>query len=101
MVRDGLMPVHLPDVTALRRFASVDRPYYYCCDGNNHVAFDAERRIRSQYLRSVVGVMLGLVDPEWDWSLVIRKDFLRATMIATQGWRERLRRGVSAPTVPG
>ncbi|MEV4497082.1 hypothetical protein AB0J84_15445 [Micromonospora arborensis] len=101
MVRDGLIPIQLSDITALRRFAAVDRPYYYCCDGNAHIAFDAERRIRSQYLRSVVGVMLGLADPEWDWSLVIRKDFLRATMIATQGWHERLAGGVSASAVRG
>nr|MDT0660925.1 hypothetical protein [Micromonospora sp. DSM 115978] len=88
IVRDGLGPVRLPDFTALRRFAAADQPYYYCFDGDNHVAFDAQRRVRSQYLRSVVGALFGIADPEWDWSLVVRKNLLRATMIATQGWRE-------------
>ncbi|ASW53762.1 hypothetical protein [Plantactinospora sp. KBS50] len=97
MARDGLTGVELPDFTALRRFAAADRPYYYCCDGNSHVLFDAERRIRSQYLRSVVGIMLGMTDPEWDWSVVIRKDFLRATMVATRDWRRRLMPGAGAP----
>ncbi|WBB75570.1 hypothetical protein O7602_08695 [Micromonospora sp. WMMD1128] len=101
MARDGLTRVELPDFTGLQRFAAADRPYYYCGDGSTHIVFDAQRRVRSQYLRSVVGAMLGMADPEWDWSVVIRKDLLRATLIATQGWQERLVGGVAAPGVRG
>ncbi|RIW47982.1 hypothetical protein D3H59_08935 [Micromonospora endophytica] len=100
IARDGLVAVPLPDFTALRQFAAADRPYYYCCYGDSsHVAFDAQRRVRAQYLRSAVGAMLGIPDPEWDWSLVIRKNLLRATMVATQGWRERLAKVPTAPAV--
>ena len=97
MARDGLTGVELSDFTGLQRFATADRPYYYCGDGTTHIAFDAERRIRSQYLRSVVGAMLGMADPEWDWSVVIRKNLLQATMIATQGWHERIAGEAPAP----
>jgi diadenosine tetraphosphate (Ap4A) HIT family hydrolase len=91
LIGDGLIATQLPDFTALRRFAVADHPYYYCClDGDTHLVFDAQRRIRAQYLRSAVGTVLGIADPEWDWSVVIRKDLLRATMTATNGWRERL-----------
>ncbi|WP_326553091.1 HIT family protein [Micromonospora sp. NBC_01813] len=87
---DGLSAIRLPDFTALRRFAETDRPYFYCTDGDDHVAFDAQRRIRPQYLRSVAGALLGIAEPEWDWSLVVRRHLLRATMIATAGWHEQL-----------
>ncbi|MFY1650709.1 hypothetical protein ACN27J_07415 [Solwaraspora sp. WMMB762] len=91
ITRDGLSAIRLPDFTALRRFAESDRPYFYCADGDTtHVAFDAQRRIRSQYLRSVAGTLLGIAEPEWDWSLVVRRHLLRATMIATAGWQEQL-----------
>ncbi|MEH0826778.1 hypothetical protein [Micromonospora sp. CPCC 205554] len=101
MACDGLAGIELSDFTGLRRFATADRPYYYCGDGSMHIAFDAERRIRSQYLRSVVGAMLGMADPEWDWSVVIRKNLLRATMIATQGWQARIVSSLSAPPLQG
>lgn len=90
ITRDGLSAIRLPDFTALRSFAETDRPYYYCADGDNHVAFEAHHRIRSQYLRSVAGTLLGIAEPEWDWSLVVRKHLLRATMTATAGWQEQL-----------
>ncbi|MFY1636218.1 hypothetical protein ACN27F_23575 [Solwaraspora sp. WMMB335] len=38
----------------------------------------------------MAGALLGIADPEWDWSLVVRKNLLRATMIATAGWHEHL-----------
>lgn len=91
IVGDGLSAIRLPDFTALQRFAESDRPYFYCADGDTtHVAFDAQRRIRPQYLRSVAGALLGIAEPEWDWSLVVRKHLLRATMTATVGWQEQL-----------
>lgn len=97
MVGDGLVAARLPDFGALQRFSLADHPYYYCHpDEDTHLAFDAQHRIRTQYLRSVVGALLGIADPEWDWSVVIRKDLLRATMIATNGWREQLAGGLPA-----
>ncbi|MFY1699615.1 HIT domain-containing protein [Solwaraspora sp. WMMA2101] len=90
ITRDGLSAIRLPDCTALRSFAETDRPYYYCADGDNHVAFEAHHRIRSQYLRSVAGTLLGIPEPEWDWSLVVRRHLLRATMTATAGWHQQL-----------
>ncbi|MFV2088887.1 hypothetical protein [Micromonospora sp. LOL_021] len=38
---DGLSAIRLPNLTALRRFAEADQPYFYCADGDNHVAFEA------------------------------------------------------------
>lgn len=100
MIRDGLAAVRLSDFTDLKQFAAADQPYYYCYDGANHLVFDAQRRIRSQYLRSVVGAHLGIPEPEWDWSVVVRKDLLRETMTATRGWREYLSRGLAETTAP-
>jgi diadenosine tetraphosphate (Ap4A) HIT family hydrolase len=39
-----------------------------------------------QYLRSIVGSILEIETPEWDYSLVTRKDHLRLTMRMTASW---------------
>ncbi|GAA3339492.1 hypothetical protein GCM10020358_23490 [Amorphoplanes nipponensis] len=50
----------------------------------------ADRTIRPQYLRSVVGRMLDIPDPEWDWSVVVRRHLMRETMRLTSGWAHEL-----------
>jgi diadenosine tetraphosphate (Ap4A) HIT family hydrolase len=42
---------------------------------------------KRQYLRSVVGSVLSIEDPEWDYALVVRKSYLRATMNLAGSWR--------------
>jgi len=42
--------------------------------------------MRSQYLRSVVGEIIGIPDPLWDYSLVIRKELLRDTVEIASRW---------------
>jgi len=41
---------------------------------------------KRQYLRSVVGSVLSIEDPEWDYALVVRKSHLRATMNLACSW---------------
>ncbi|MEV5088691.1 hypothetical protein ACWEQ5_30280 [Streptomyces griseoincarnatus] len=46
--------------------------------------------MRSQYLRSVVGRLLGIPDPLWDYALVVRRELLRETMTLTRSWGDVL-----------
>jgi hypothetical protein len=39
-----------------------------------------------QYLRSILGRVLSIDDPEWDYALVVRKDYLRETMSRARLW---------------
>ncbi|MFC3455335.1 HIT family protein [Amycolatopsis speibonae] len=57
--------------------------------GKNRVYLPTGRQKR-QYLRSVVGAVLSIEDPEWDYAVVMRKDSLRQTMRMVDSWRRRL-----------
>ena len=88
MERDGLEPINLKGHEQLAEYATVDRPYYYCSYGTVHTLYFPRRRMRSQYLRSVSGEVLGIDEPLWDYSLVVRKDYLRETMRLVADWTE-------------
>ncbi|GAA3348927.1 hypothetical protein GCM10020358_69250 [Amorphoplanes nipponensis] len=90
IVNDGLKPARIQTFEDLHRYASANQSYYYCSDGNSHDVFVADRTIRPQYLRSVVGRMLDIPDPEWDWSVVVRRHLMRETMRLTSGWAHEL-----------
>lgn len=41
---------------------------------------------KRQYLRSIVGAVLAIEDPEWDYAVVMRKEELRRTMRMVDHW---------------
>lgn len=45
---------------------------------------------KRQYLRSVVGTVLSIEDPEWDYAVVMRKEVLRETMRMVDYWPVKL-----------
>jgi diadenosine tetraphosphate (Ap4A) HIT family hydrolase len=83
--------------TELRRFSdlnehSVGRNAYYLIAGagagvNAINIFQPQRSMPRQYIRSVIGRNLGMVDPEWDYALFPRPDLLRETLRRTNSWR--------------
>ena len=85
VAKDGLTYVDLRDLSDLTA-AAAGNSYYYVSDGNIHRIYRIDRTLPQQYMRSVVGRILGIPDPQWDWALVIRKEHLRTTMRATTEW---------------
>jgi len=82
---DGLVPTVLTDRKQLAIFN--DAPYFLCLfDGELHV-YRARNPMRNQYLRSVVGNIVGIDDPLWDYALVTRTELLRETVARTSIWR--------------
>ena len=80
MRRDELELTALGDITSWTEIAETPRPYLLCSDGERSLVTFPSARVRRQYLRSAAAEMLGIPDPEWDWSLVVRKDLLRNTV---------------------
>lgn len=80
MRRDRLELTVLPDHTGWTEIADTPRPYLLCSDGESSVVTFPPERVRRQYLRSAAAEVLGIPDPQWDWSLVIRRDLLRRTV---------------------
>jgi diadenosine tetraphosphate (Ap4A) HIT family hydrolase len=63
-----------------------DRPYYYTSHAGRHHVYEPSPATKRQYLRSVVGRVLSIDEPEWDYALVVRKDYLRETMNRARLW---------------
>jgi diadenosine tetraphosphate (Ap4A) HIT family hydrolase len=83
---DGLAYRELAGLHDLGREPWLSHSYYFRRYRDRaRVYLPAETNPR-QYLRSVVGRMLGIADPEWDYSLVTRKEHLRLTMHMTASW---------------
>lgn len=87
MVRDGLEQVELAGFADLGDLARRDRSYYYCSDGERHWVYESDGRLRRQYLRAIVAEMVGIPEPCWDYSLVVRKELLRETMSRVSRWK--------------
>ena len=87
MNADGLEYTDLDSLSDLVEIADQRVPYFYVADKEYRRVYGIDRRMRQQYLRSVVGTIIGIPDPQWDWALVIRKEYLRASMAATTHWR--------------
>lgn len=88
IVADGLPFRELVGFADLAAFAG--RSYFYCSDGKFHRVYGIGGRMRSQYLRSLAGQVLGIPDPLWDYSLVVRRDYLRGTMLRAHHLFDRL-----------
>ncbi|AVH59064.1 MULTISPECIES: HIT family protein [Streptomyces] len=80
MQRDELELTALPDITSWTEATESQRPYLLCSDGESSCVALLSARVRHQYLRSASAEVLGIPDPQWDWSLVVRKDLLRGTV---------------------
>jgi diadenosine tetraphosphate (Ap4A) HIT family hydrolase len=80
MARDGLSLAKLKDIKDLAAAGRRYIPYFFCLYRDQCLFAPADRRLRRQYLRSVAGEVLGIPDPSWDWSVVVRKDALRVTV---------------------
>jgi hypothetical protein len=83
--RDGF------DVSDLRAEEELDKswrsvPYFMVEDqhGKAVIATPATPP-PSQYLRRELGRAVGIVDPEWDWDVVVRRDLLRETVTRLRG----------------
>lgn len=84
MAEDGLKHTDLNSLDELVAYDQV--PYYYAANAEYRRVYGIDRSMKQQYLRSVIGKVLGIPDPEWDWALVIRKECLRASMTASAYW---------------
>lgn len=85
IMADKIPSTALSEIGELTSFRG--EPYFLCGHEGKYRIFDGTRPIRSQYLRSIVGRLLGIPDPLWDYALVVRKDLLRETMARTSSWR--------------
>jgi diadenosine tetraphosphate (Ap4A) HIT family hydrolase len=80
MRSDGLDVATVSDIHEWARAGSHNRSYLLCSDGQTFTMAFPSQPPRRQYLRAAAGEVLGIPDPEWDWSVVIRKHLLRATV---------------------
>jgi diadenosine tetraphosphate (Ap4A) HIT family hydrolase len=85
MRRDELELTELSDITSWTEIAETPRPYLLCSDGEHSFVTFPSGRVRHQYLRSAAAEVLGIPDPQWDWSLVIRRNLLRNTVRRYKG----------------
>ncbi|WP_329396456.1 HIT domain-containing protein [Streptomyces lydicus] len=88
IMADGLPPAALTDLKQLVPYGGA--PYFLCGQQGKYYVYDGRRPMRSQYLRSIVGQVLGIPDPLFDYALVVRKELLRETVARTSGWRSIL-----------
>ena len=84
---DGLSYVNLSRLDDLAAIVEWKTPYFYVDDGNIRRVYRGNRTLPQQYMRSIVGAVLGIPDPQWDWALAIRKEYLRKTIKAVKSWR--------------
>jgi diadenosine tetraphosphate (Ap4A) HIT family hydrolase len=88
--QDDLPSTDLADPADLGLPHWTNRSYYYTSYAGKHHVYQPSPATRRQYLRSVVGRVLSIDDPEWDYALVVRKNFLRETMNRVRYWSEEL-----------
>ncbi|MEU9557823.1 HIT family protein [Streptomyces fumanus] len=94
---DSLHAATFTDLKEISAFAGT--PYFLCGTEGTYRIYDARNPIRSQYLRSVAGRILGISTPLWDYALLVRRELLRETITLTQDWKAALdSRGNRPPT---
>jgi diadenosine tetraphosphate (Ap4A) HIT family hydrolase len=86
MTQDGLAATELGTLNDLRQLGEQEVPYFYCGDRTRHHVYGVALELRRQYLRSVAGRLLHIIDPEWDYAVVVRRELLRITMARATGW---------------
>jgi diadenosine tetraphosphate (Ap4A) HIT family hydrolase len=85
IVSDGLSPFRFTELSQLSG-PWCRSSYFYVSDGGDHFLFEPTGGQPKQYLRSVMGRVLSIGDPEWDYAVVVRKDLLRQTLRRTAAW---------------
>lgn len=88
IMSDGLSSMSLSNISELATCKG--EPYFLCGHEGHYSVFDGKSPMRSQYLRSVIGRLLDIPDPLWDYALVVRKELLRETMAITSNWHNTL-----------
>jgi diadenosine tetraphosphate (Ap4A) HIT family hydrolase len=83
---DRLAYTDLTDLAELGSPRWTPRPYFYRCHRGHMRVYEPSPTTRRQYLRSVVGAVLSIETPLWDYALVIRKELLRETMRRVRQW---------------
>jgi diadenosine tetraphosphate (Ap4A) HIT family hydrolase len=86
MQRDALPRVELTDLADLGGPQWQGRPYYYTAYAGEHHVYEPWPGGKRQYLRSLIGQVLSISDPEWDYAVVVRKELLRETMDRVRSW---------------
>lgn len=79
---DGLLPTSLETISDIASWS--DSAYFLVMYGDRKLVVHAEPRLRRQYLRSVISKPLKIPDPEWDYAVVVRKEYLRENHRAGQ-----------------
>jgi diadenosine tetraphosphate (Ap4A) HIT family hydrolase len=86
MIEDGLMSVDLATVKDLADHQWTGSSYFLLSHAGRHRVYRPVANLRRQYLRSVAGRVVGMSDPEWDYAVIVRTDYLRTTMKLVRDW---------------
>ncbi len=81
------MPIDFVSLRDLGRSRWAESPYFFQSFSTRHRVYDPLDGMRRQYLRSVMGRILSIDAPEWDYAVVVRKELLRDTMRLVSHWK--------------
>jgi diadenosine tetraphosphate (Ap4A) HIT family hydrolase len=86
MTDDGLTSTDLRDIADLNDPKWLNSAYFLLLYRDLCTVFQPQPTLRRQYLRSVISRPLRIPDPEWDYAVVVRKNYLRSTMERVSNW---------------
>lgn len=86
MTQDGLIPTDLVSLRDLGQQPWIDSSYLFHSCSARHRVYKPLDGMRRQYIRSVVGRILSMNDPEWDHAVIVRRELLRTTMRLVSHW---------------
>lgn len=89
MEADGLSGITLDSYQSLPSSGFSSAAYYLAGEPDRLVAFRPFPHPPRQYIRSVIGRVLGMRDPEWDYSLFPRPEIFYQTLTRTSLWELR------------
>lgn len=88
MQADGLTRVSVPDLSHLVEPPWIETPYFLSWYSSHLSLYQPLEVMPRQYVRSVIGRLLGMQDPDWDYAVSVRRETLQQTMAMTRGWIE-------------
>jgi diadenosine tetraphosphate (Ap4A) HIT family hydrolase len=86
MTDDGLTSTDLRDIADLNDPQWLDSAYFLLLYRSLRRVFEPRPTLCRQYLRSVISKPLRIPEPEWDYAVVVRKNYLRSTMERVSSW---------------
>lgn len=86
MLDDGLTPQDLEKLDQLGQPPWTESAYFLCSYDEHHRLYTTANTLPRQYLRSVAARTLSIREPEWDYTLVVRKHLLKATLDRAERW---------------